>query len=113
METQKSWAEAIAPSAVIRKRTQPVIVYGVRVKDYQLKVQEKYAKSIIKENAKSVPNLKIRGMRQLRRTNKKEFAPLIIEIDSAEQANRLITEGVVIGYDLKLTERYNASYRIT
>jgi hypothetical protein len=36
METQKSWAEVIAPSAVMRKRTWPVIVYGVRVKDYQL-----------------------------------------------------------------------------
>jgi hypothetical protein len=45
--------------------------------------------------------------------NKKEFASLIIEVDSAEQANRLITEGVIIGYDLKLTERYDASYRIT
>jgi hypothetical protein len=113
METQKSWAEAIAPSAVIRKRTWPVIIHGVRVKDHQLEVWEKHAKSIMKENAKSVPNLRIRGMRWLRRTNKKEFAPLIIEVDSAEQANRLITEGVVIGYDLKLTERYDASCRIT
>jgi hypothetical protein len=67
----------------------------------------------MKENAKSVPNLRIRGMRWLRRTNKKEFAPLIIEVDSAEQANRLITEGVVIEYDLKLTERYDVSCRIT
>jgi hypothetical protein len=38
---------------------------------------------------------------------------LIIEVDSAEQANRLITEGVIIGYDLKLTERYDVSCRIT
>jgi hypothetical protein len=113
MESQKSWAEAIAPSAVVRKRTWPVIVHGVRVKDHQLEAWEKHAKSIVKENAKSVPNLRIRGIRWLRRTNKKEFALLVIEVDSAEQANRLITEGVVIGYDLKLTERYDASYRIT
>jgi hypothetical protein len=52
-------------------------------------------------------------MRWLRRTNGKEFAPLVIEVDSAEQANRLITEGVIIGYDLKMTERYDASCRIT
>jgi hypothetical protein len=52
-------------------------------------------------------------MRWLRRINKGDFAPLIIEIDNAEQANRLINEGVVIEYDLKSTERYDASYRIT
>jgi hypothetical protein len=52
-------------------------------------------------------------MRWLKRTNKKEFGPLIIEVDSAEQANRLIIEGVVLGYDLKVAERYDASCRIT
>jgi hypothetical protein len=34
METQKNWAEVIALSAVVRKRTWPVIVYGARVKNY-------------------------------------------------------------------------------
>jgi hypothetical protein len=52
-------------------------------------------------------------MRWLRRTNKGDFAPLIIEVDSAEQANRLINEEVVIKYDLKSVKRYNASCRIT
>jgi hypothetical protein len=53
------------------------------------------------------------GIRWLRRTEKKEYAPLVIEVDSAEQTNRLITEGVIMGYDLKLVERYDASCRIT
>jgi hypothetical protein len=52
-------------------------------------------------------------MRWLKRTNRKEFGPLIIEVDSAEQANRLIIEGIVLEYDLKLVERYDASCRIT
>jgi hypothetical protein len=52
-------------------------------------------------------------MRWLRRINKEDFALLIIKIDSAEQANRLINEGVIIEYDLKLVKRYDASYRIT
>jgi hypothetical protein len=52
-------------------------------------------------------------MRWLKRTDKKEFTPLVIEVDNAEQANRLINEGIVMGYDLKMVERYDASCRIT
>jgi hypothetical protein len=51
-------------------------------------------------------------MRWLRRINKKDFALLIIKVNSAEQANRLINEEVVIAYDLKSVEHYNASCRI-
>jgi hypothetical protein len=36
MEKQKSWAEVIYLSAVARKRTWPVIVHGVKIKNYQL-----------------------------------------------------------------------------
>jgi hypothetical protein len=36
IEKQKSWAKAICPSAVARKRTWPVIVYGVKMENYQL-----------------------------------------------------------------------------
>ena len=83
------------------------------MENYQLNAWEKHAKSIEKENAKLTPNLRIRGMRWLKRLNRKEFGPLIIEVDSAEQANRLIIEGIVLGCDLKLVERYDASCRIT
>jgi hypothetical protein len=36
IEKQKSWAEAICPSAITRKQTWPVIVYGVKMENYQL-----------------------------------------------------------------------------
>jgi hypothetical protein len=52
-------------------------------------------------------------MRWLKRINRKEFGLLVIEVDSAEQANRLIIEGIVLGYDLNLVERYDAGCRIT
>ena len=84
MEKQTSWVEAIAPSAVVRKRTWPVVVHVVNVLDYQLDAWEKHAKRIEKENVKPIPKLKIREMRWLRRTNKKEFAPLVIDVDSAK-----------------------------
>jgi hypothetical protein len=49
----------------------------------------------------------------LRRINKKEYALLVIKVNNAEQVNRLVSEGVVIGYDLKIAERYDTSCRIT
>jgi hypothetical protein len=33
---KQSWAGAICSSAVVRKRTWPVIVYGAKIQDYQL-----------------------------------------------------------------------------
>jgi hypothetical protein len=36
IEKQKSWVELICPSAVVRKRTWPVIVHGVKMENYQL-----------------------------------------------------------------------------
>ena len=59
------------------------------------------------------PDLQIRGLRWLNRIDRKEFLTLFIETDSAEHANRLIPEGVIMGYNLKLTERYDSKYRIT
>jgi hypothetical protein len=69
---------------VARKRTWPVIVHGVKIENYQLDAWEEHAKSIEKKNAKLAPNLRIRGMRWLKRTNKKEFGLLIIEVNNAE-----------------------------
>ena len=113
MERQQSWIGAICPSAVARKRTWPVIIHGVKMEKYPLDVWEKHARSIERENIKLSPDLRIQGMRWLRRTNKKEYAPLVIEVDNAEQANRLVSEGVVMGCDLKIAERYDTSCRIT
>jgi hypothetical protein len=84
MENQKSWVEAICPSAVARKRTWPVIIHGVKVQDYQLDATKdaakdqrdawkKHATHIEKENTKLAPN---RGMHWLRRTDK-EYAQIL------------------------------------
>jgi hypothetical protein len=59
IETRTGWAESITLSAVVRKRTWPVIVHGVKVRDYQLDAWGKNAKRIEKENTKRIPNLKI------------------------------------------------------
>jgi hypothetical protein len=50
-----------------------------------------------KENEKFHPGLKILGMRWLGRVKGiKDYAPLIVKVLCAEQANRIIRESVVI-----------------
>jgi hypothetical protein len=113
MEKKENWIKAIAPSAVTKQKTWPVMAHGIKVADFPLDAWDKQAKRLIKENEKLHSNLQIRGLRWLARTDGKQFSTLIIETASAEQANRLIREGIVVGYDLKSVERYDTKCRIT
>ncbi len=113
MEEKKEWIKAIAASAETRKKTWPVMAHGAKVADFPLNEWEKQAKRLCKENAKLHPDLQIRGLRWLSRPDGKNFSTLIIETGSAEQANRMIREGVIMGYDLKSVERYDTRCRIT
>jgi hypothetical protein len=114
METTVDWANRIAPGAVVKKRTWPVLIHGVRVADYPQGAEEEHARRMEKENEKFHPGLKILGMRWLGRVEGiKDYAPLVVEVPCAEQANRMIREGVVIQYDLKLAETYDPKCRVT
>jgi hypothetical protein len=57
---------------------------------------------------------KVLGTRYLGRIEGiKDDAPLVVKIPCAEQANRMIREGVVIQYDLKLAETCDSKCRVT
>ena len=89
------------------------MVHGVKVADYPFDAWEKQAKRLTKENEKLHPGLHIQGLRWLTRPDGKDFSTLIVEANSAEYANCIICEGVVLGYDLKIVERYDTKCRIT
>jgi hypothetical protein len=66
-------------------------VYGVRVADYPRSAGEKNARRIKIENNRLHPDLKIKDIRWLKHVEReKEYASLIMRIDNAIQANRLI-----------------------
>jgi hypothetical protein len=113
LEAETSWVQAITPGAKLRKQTWPVLIHGVKVADFQLNAWEEHAKRIQNDNAITHPNIKVIKMRWLGRTEGREYAPLVIEVGSAEQANRLINEGLAISYDLKIVERHDQRCRIT
>jgi hypothetical protein len=91
-----------------------VLIHGVRVADYPRVEKEKNIKRIESENDRLHPGLKIKDIRWLGYVEGvKEYASLIMRIDSATQANRLIQEGIVMRYDLKNVETYDPKCRIT
>jgi len=91
-----------------------VLVHGVRVADYPGDAYEENARRIKAENARQHPGLKIKGVRWLGRVEgNRDYAPLVVEVESVEQANRLIREGMVMKYDLKMVETYNSKCRLT
>jgi hypothetical protein len=114
METTQEWVKSIAPEAVVRIRTWPVMISGVRVEDHPLNAWEAQARSIEKENVRLHPSLKICGLRWLGNVvGKRDYATMIAEIAGVEQANRLISEGVAMGRDLKVVGVYNSRNRVT
>jgi hypothetical protein len=113
MEEAQEWAKRIAPAAEVRKRTWPVLIHAVRVADYGQAPDEASAKRIQKENERLHPGLKIASLRWLGHVGVKEFTTLILEVESATQANRLLQEGVIMKYDLKSAVVYDYKSRIT
>ena len=86
----------------------------MRVADYPQGAKEEHIRYIEKENKKFHSGLKILEIRWLGRVEGiKDYIPLVIEVLCAEQANRIIREGVVVRYDLKLAEIYNFKSRVT
>ena len=95
------------------KRTWPVIVHGMRVADFQREASEAGARQIEEENAKRLPGLKIVSTRWLTRVeNLKDYSSMIIEVASAEQANRMILEGLVYRMCLKMVEAFHPKGRV-
>jgi hypothetical protein len=61
----------------------------------------------------ATPGLKIKDVRWLEHVEEeKEYANLIIRIDNAIQANRLIQKGIIMRYNIKNIEIYDLKYRV-
>ena len=81
--------------------------------DFPRDAFEENTKFLKKENDRLHPGLKITDIRWMSKIKrKKDYSSLIIEIVSAEYANRIITEVIVYRYDLKLTEVYDRTIRV-
>lgn len=84
------------------------------VADFPSNAGESASKSLQEENERLHPGMNILGYNWLGKVEGvKDYSSLVVEVDSASSANRMINEGVVHRYDLKTTELFDKSCRIT
>ena len=114
-EKENSWTLVVAPSAVTLRRTYAVWAHGVKMANVDTTNQGKAIESLLAQNKSMHPDLRITRVAW---TNsaviaKKEHSSLIIEVPSPEMGNRLLSEGLVEGYDMKTCTLFSKECRVT
>jgi len=114
LQSNTKWTSSLGTSAKVHKQAFPVLVHGVSTAPLLRCTGEEQSRLIERENSRLHPGLKIQRVAWLRNPEhyKKTATSIIIETDSAEQANRLISEGVIAQFELKATELYDPNSRI-
>jgi hypothetical protein len=100
-------------SAKIYLKTYAVLIYGVKTAFFERDAGDKLMKKLEKQNAHLYANMKIiRTSWITRPIDNRVFSSLIVEVDNATIANRIINEKVIYRCELKITELYDRLYRI-
>jgi len=114
LQQNTNWVTRVAPSAKVHKKTFTVLIHGVSTEAFKRSLGEKPARDLEKQNARLHPSMKVLHTSWItKKSEEKAFSSLIVEVDCATAANRMIIEGVIHGRELKITELYDRSYRIT
>jgi hypothetical protein len=113
LQSNTEWTKKLCPSAKIHTKTFPVLVHGVSTAGRLRDDPSSLARSIEADNAKRHPGLKVKKTSWLKKIDdNKRFSSLIVEVTNPAQANRMITEGVILRYELKTAERFDRRCRI-
>jgi hypothetical protein len=115
LEQATGWLREVAESAKIRLATYTVRAHGVRVEALDAGNQEQCIETLRNANQKLHPDLNITRIAWPKRTisAKQRYGSLIIETTSIEQANRLITQGIIQEGEIKECDRFIKEARVT
>jgi hypothetical protein len=104
----QQWLEQVAPSAKLVPDLFPVMVHGVRMSNINIADQRQTNRKLEEQNRTLHPNLKIVRTTWARGAGAggKARASLLVFVASPEVANKVITEGLVEGGEVKLTDRF-------
>jgi hypothetical protein len=104
----QQWLEQVAPSAKLVPDLFPVMVHGVRINNINIVDQRQTNRKLEEQNRILHPNLKIVRTTWARGAGAggKARASLLVFTSSPEAANKVITEGLVEGGEVKLTDRF-------
>ena len=112
LEKDQTWAQGIAPSAVVKRKRFAVLAHGVLIQDLP-KDPVKAGQHITSENRTLHPGLTATRAWWISNPSGKTKGSLIIETDGVGQANRLINEGVSISLNIHICEPYYSHLRLT
>ena len=104
----QQWLEQVAPSVKLIPDLFPVMVHGVRMSNINITDQRQTNRKLEEQNRTLHPNLKIVRTTWARGAGAggKARASLLVFVSSPEAANKVITEGLVEGGEVKLTDPF-------
>ena len=115
LEQTTGWLQGVAESAQIKQTMYTVRAHGVRTEALDASNQEKCIETLRNANQKLHPGLEITRVAWPKKTinGKQRYGSLIIETLSIEQANRIITHGIVQEGEIKDCDRFIKEARVT
>jgi phage gp45-like len=115
LEKSNEWLQAVATSAKVKRNTFPVFVHAVRVDSVDTSKQTQAATKIYEQNQAVHPTLEVVRTAWMKRAliEKKRYSSLILETSSAETANKLIKQGLVLEGEIKVCERFLTDAKVT
>jgi hypothetical protein len=113
LQANSEWTTKLGPSAKVYSKTFSILLHGVSTAGRFREDPSSLAKTIESENTKHHPGLKIKKISWLKKPDdQKRYSSLIVEVASAAHANRMITEGVLLRYEMKIAERFDRHSRV-
>ena len=115
LQEKSEWTRKIADSAAIKTRTYSVRVNSVKMEHIKTANQSQAIGYLQTANVRLYPDLQIKKIAWSTRAirEKKAFSTVHIEVATAETANRVIAEGIIIDYELKDCERFTKGCTMT
>ena len=115
LQEKSEWTRKIADSAAIKTRTYSVRVNGVKMEHIKTANQSQAIGYLQTANARLHPDLQIKKIAWSTRAirEKKAFSTLHMEVATAETANRVIPEGLIIDYEIKDCEIFTKGCTMT
>ena len=114
LEGDGKWLQRVAGSATAKRQRFPVFVHGTEVARYHQKDQKESKKLLEEQNRSLHPELEVLEISwpKFATTSGKRYSSMVVDVASAEQANRLIVEGLLDGGELKVVELFDRNCRV-
>ena len=114
LQDNQKWLVDLGKSGAILRDRFPVFVHSVRVDNID-QDEDKARQHIQSENRTLYPDLRIVRMAWPKSTaiKQKKYSSLILEVDTPEQANKLIQNGLCEGGEIKRCELFESGCKLT